>query len=127
MTKKQYSVFRLIVIMILSASISAAITAENYLPIVLIVTAMAAMYYGKKRLPKDTVMADERDYKVAGDAARYTIYIYSWIGAIATFILMALSDKTGMLYALSQFFAYTVCFIMLLNAFVFRYLSNRGK
>jgi len=128
MTKKQYTAYRLIIAAVLGASISVAIVINNYyLPIVFVITAMAAMSYGKKRLPQGTVMADERDYKIAGDAARYTVFIYSWIGALTTFILMAVSGKTGVLYTLSQFFAYTVCGLMLLNASLFAYLSKRGK
>jgi uncharacterized membrane protein len=128
MSKKQYTFCRLAIIIILSASISVSITLNNYyLPIIFVLSAMLGMYYCRKSLQTRDVLADERDYQVAGKAARYAITVYAFIGAISTFVLMALSQKQGELYNLSQFLAYSVCFLMLLNAFLFRYLSKRGK
>jgi len=128
MTKKQYTICRLAIIILLSFSISISITLNNYyLPIIFVITAMSAMYYCKKQLRVDTVLADERDYQVAGNAARYTIYAYGFIGAFGTFVLMAISNKQGNLYVLSQYLAFSVCFLMLLNSFIFRYLNKKGK
>ncbi|MFH0891423.1 MAG: DUF2178 domain-containing protein [Candidatus Falkowbacteria bacterium] len=128
MTKKHYTGCRLVIIMALSAAIAVSINAANYyLPLIFVITAMAGLHYCRKQLKTDDVMADERDYKIAGDAARYTITIYGGLGAIGTFVFMAVSDKSGWLYDLSQYSAYSVCFLMLLNAFLFKYLSNRGK
>jgi uncharacterized membrane protein len=98
-----------------------------YLPIVFTLSAMAGMYYCRKQLKTKAVLADERDYQVAGNAARYSIFIYGWIGAIGTFVLMAISEKQGVLYAISQYLAFSVCFLMLLNAILFKYLSKREK
>jgi uncharacterized membrane protein len=127
MTDKQYKICRLAIIIVLSFSISVSITLENYiLPIVFVLTAFTAMYQCKKSYGQGRVLADERDYKIAGDAARYAIYIYSWIGAIGTFVLMALSERVGTLYAISQMLAYSVCFLMLMNAFIFKYLDRKN-
>ncbi len=128
MTNKQYHYCRLVIVIILSASISISITMNNYyLPIVFTLSAMAGMYYCRKQLKTKAVLADERDYQVAGNAARYSIFIYGWIGAIGTFVLMAISEKQGVLYAISQYLAFSVCFLMLLNAILFKYLSKREK
>jgi len=128
MNLKQYNICRLSVIVVLSLSISVAITQNSYyLPIAFVLTAMAVLYYCKRQLKTDDVLADERDYKTAGDAARYAIFAYSWIGAIGTFVLMAISNKEGVLYVLSQYLAYSVCFLMLTNAALFKFLSKRGK
>jgi len=125
MTKKQYKICRLTIVMVLSMSISISITMNNYyLPVVFMLSAIAGMYYCRKQLKTKGVLADERDYQVAGHAARYTIYIYAWLGAVGTFVLMALSNKEGAIYALSQYLAFSVCFLMLLNAFLFKYLSK---
>jgi len=109
-------------------SISISLGLENYyLPIIFMLSGIAGMYYCRKQLKTEKVIADERDYQVAGNAARYTIFIYGWIGAIGTFVLMAISEKEGVLYTLSQYLAFSVCFLMLLNAFLFKYLSKRNK
>ena len=128
MNTKQYNVCRLGIIIVLSFSISTSITLDNYyLPIIFILTAMLGLYVCRKHLKTDDVLADERDYKVAGNAARYAIYLYAWLGAIGTFVLMAISGKQGALYAVSQYLAFSVCFLMLLNAGLFNYLNKKGK
>ncbi|MFA6331282.1 MAG: DUF2178 domain-containing protein [Clostridia bacterium] len=128
MTAKQYKVCRLAIMIVLAMSISISISLENYyLPIVFLLSSSAGMYYCRKQLKTEKIMVDERDYQVAGNAARYTIFIYGWIGAILTFILMAMSEQGGFLYTLSQYLAFSVCFLMLLNAFLFKYLSKRVK
>lgn len=128
MTTKQYKVCRLAIIILLSMSISISISLENYyLPIIFMLSGVAGMYYCRKQLKIEKVMVDERDYQVAGNAARYTIFIYGWLGAIGTFVLMAVSQKEGVFYSLSQHLAFSVCFLMLLNAFLFKYLSKRGE
>ena len=126
MTLKNYKICRLIIIVVLSASISISITLNNYyLPIVFVVSAWAAMYYCRKQLKTTDVLADERDYQIAGKASRYAIAIYCWIGAFGTFILMVLSKNNPYFYDLSQYLAYSVCFIMLLNSFLFKYFNKR--
>lgn len=128
MTTKQYKTCRIAIIILLSASISISLSLNNYyLPIIFMISASAGMYYCRKQYSPGKVMVDERDYQVAGRAARYSIYIYSWLGAIGTFVLMALSQREGMMYALSQYLAFSVCFLMLMNAFLFKYLIKKKK
>lgn len=127
MTKKQYTTCRLIIIIALSAAISVSVSVQNYyLPFLFVLTAMAGMFYCRKQLQTTEVMADERDYKVAGDAARYSIMIYGIMGAVSMYIMMGLSGGEGTLYALSHLMAWSVCFLLLLNAFMFKFLSKRG-
>jgi uncharacterized membrane protein len=127
MTFKQYKIYRIIVVVILGMSISLSITLENYyLPIVLVIIGMTTMYYLRKQLKTIEVMADERDYKLAGDAARYTITTYGLIGVFGIFILMALSGgKEDFIYILSQYLAFSICFLFILNVVIFRYLSQK--
>ncbi len=126
MTLKNYKICRLVIIIVLSASISISITLKNYyLPIIFVVSAWAAMYYCRKQLKTTDVLSDERDYQIAGKASHYTIAIYGWIGAFGTFILLALSKNNPYFYDLSQYLAYSVCLIMILNSFLFKYFSKR--
>ncbi len=128
MTKKQYLVCRLAIIVVLSFSISISLSLGNYyLPLIFMLTAAATLYYCRQQLKTKDVLVDERDYQLAGRAARYAIFIYGWLGAVGTFVLMALSDKQGNLYIISQYLAFSVCFLMLANALIFRYLNARGK
>jgi uncharacterized membrane protein len=128
MNIKQYKIYRLITLVLLTGLISVSISLGNYyLPIIFVLSAMATMYYCRKSLKTTEVMADERDYKVAGEAARYTISIYTTIGAICIFVLMAISNKEGTIYVISQCLAFSVCFLVLLNVFLFKFLSKRKK
>lgn len=128
MTKKQYMICRLAIIVLLSFLISLSISLNNYyLPLVFTATAVAGLHYCRKQLKTGEVIADERDYQVAGKAARYAISIYSLLGVIGVFVLMAISHKNEMLYILSQYLAFSICFLMLLNAFLFKYLNKKGK
>ena len=128
MTIKKYKICRLAIVIILSMSISVSVSLDNYyLPIIFMLSSIAAMQYCRKQLKTKQVLVDERDYQIAGNAARYTIFVYSWIGAVATFVLMAVSGKEGFLYMLSQYLAFSVCFLMLLNSFLFKYLSKKQK
>jgi uncharacterized membrane protein len=84
------------------------------------------MYYCRKQLQTETILVDERDYKIGGKASRYTLVIYGWLGAIGTFVLMAIStNKESVTYILSQYLAFSVCFLLLLNAFIFKYLIRK--
>lgn len=128
MTKKQYMICRLAIIVLLSFLISLSISLNNYyLPLVFAATAAAGLHYCRKQLKTGEIIADERDYQVAGKAARYAISIYSLLGVVGVFVLMAISHKNGMLYILSQYLAFSICFLMLLNAFLFKYLNKKGK
>jgi uncharacterized membrane protein len=125
MTFKQYNVCRIIIVVALAMSVSISITLENYYPpIILMAIAMAIIYYLRQQLKTREVMADERDYKLAGDAARHTITVYGLIGVASIFILMALAEnKESLIYVLSQYLAFSICFLFLLNAFIFKFLS----
>jgi len=125
MTFKQYNFYRILVVMTMAISISCAMTMENYyLPIFLMIIGMALMCYLRQRLRKTEVIADERDYKLAGDAARYTILVYGFIGAFTIFILMALSSgPDDSIYQLSHYLAFSICFLFLLNVLIFKIIA----
>ena len=128
MNLKQYKIYRILIIVLLSMSISISITLDNYyLPIIFVISAWGAMYYCRHQLKTEEVMADERDYQIAGDAARYTLFIYGLVGSIGTFILMAISNGNEVIYAISQYLAFSVCALLLVNAFIFKYLIRKNN
>lgn len=128
MDKKQYRFYRLLIIILLCSFISVSITLKSYLlPIAFMIVAMGMMFYLRKQLKSEEVSADERDYQVAGTAARYAISIYAWVGVIAVFVLMYLSEQKEELYFVSQYVAFSVCFLMLLNVVLFKYLERKGR
>lgn len=129
MSIKQYKFCRIAITIALSASIAISITLENYyLPVIFTLSGAGALYACRKQLRTDKTLVDERDYRLAGKASRYTIFVYGWVGVIGTFALMALApSKESFTYLLSQYMAFSVCFLFILNALIFKYLDRTGK
>jgi len=125
MNKDQYTRFRILIVILIAASISFLVARQNYiLPIVIMVTGIIVMYQMKKRV-KD-VLADERDWRLAGRSAMVALYIYSLISAFGGFILLALSGKNSEFAQIAYGLFYSVCFLLLLNSFIFQYYRRKG-
>ncbi|MDI3496609.1 MAG: putative rane protein [Patescibacteria group bacterium] len=128
MTKKQYQICHFIILILLSAAISISFSLQQYyLPLIFVLSAMAAMSYCRHSLKPTDVLADERDRQLAGMAASLTLNIYSLIGVVLFFVLMMLSEQQSELFAWAQYLAYSICVLLLLNALIFRYLERKGK
>ena len=125
MTKKQFTFFRLLVVILLAMTISFLVIEKNYiLGMVVIVTGMVVMYGLKKRV-KD-VLADERDWRLAGQSAMVTLNIYAVIGTFGGFMLLVLSSRHPELEQLAYLVFYSICALLLLNSFIFNFYRNRG-
>jgi uncharacterized membrane protein len=123
MTQKQFSLVRIIIAIIIAVAVSYSVSVNNYyLPIAIILVGMVSLYLIKKRV-KD-VIADERDYKVAGDSARYAVTTYSLLACLAFFVLYALRDLNPYYETIALTLAYSVCFLILLNGLIFRFNSR---
>ncbi len=123
MTTKKYLSVRIIAVIIVAALTSYAITIHNYFLPIPVILAWAAFLYIIRRKVTD-VIADERDYKIAGQAARYTLTAFSMIGIITIFILLSYGENSRQ-YVLGNILASTICLVMLTNAFIFKWLSSR--
>ena len=126
MTIKQYNFWRLAIVMLLAFSISLSISLQNYLlPLVAIAIGITVLQAMRRRVK--AVLADECDYSLAGQSARYAISIFSIAMVIAMFALMYLGQSNQRLMDLSSVFAYLVCALMLINSTVFYFLRYRLK
>lgn len=76
MTAKKYLIIRLAVAAILAGIVSSSILTGNYILPIVAVAAFAAFLYTMKKKVKE-VMIDERDFAIAGDAARYALNLYA--------------------------------------------------
>ncbi|MFA6376500.1 MAG: DUF2178 domain-containing protein [Candidatus Paceibacterota bacterium] len=124
MNQKTFYTVRIVFAMLVAAVCSIAVVQGNYiLPIVVGITAAIALYMMKKRV--NGVMADERDYRNAGDAARWSLNIYAVFAAIVAMILMA-QRATDFRYELAaQILAYSACALMIMQSLLFKYFQNR--
>jgi uncharacterized membrane protein len=124
MTTKQFQGVRIAVAIMLATSVSIAVSRGSYIAPVIAVIAGLIIISLAKRQVKD-VLADERDYKLAGTAARWSLSIFSIIMLIGFFILFALKDKNPELANMATLFAYLTCGLMLLNSLVFYFLRYK--
>jgi len=126
MSIKKYQLLRLLVVILLSASISMAMSLGlYYLPLAAIAVAMIILTLSRKRVAG--ILADERDYQLAGDSARYAITIFSSILVIAMLVLMGMNDIDGHFADLASILAFLACYLMLLNSLVFRFLKMKSE
>ena len=125
MTLKQYTISRLSVVVLIAVAVSFLVVQNNYLlAIVVIVTGMAVMYSLKKRV-KD-VLADERDWHLAGKSAMITLNIYAIVTTFGGFGMLVLSSRYPELKQTANWLFYSVCALLLLNSSIFTYYRRRG-
>ncbi len=126
MDKKTFYYVRIVTAMVVAAVCSIAVAQGNYiLPLIVGITAAIAIYSVKKRVTG--VLEDERDYLVAGKAARWTLSIYTIAAAIASLVLMAMRQNGPSYELVAQMFAYSACFLLIAQSLIFRSFSRKSN
>lgn len=121
MTLKQFNISRVITATSLAAVLSQAIVLKNYyLVTTAIFIAVLLLVYLKKQVTE--VTADERDYKIAGDAARWTMTVFGLLGAIGSFVLLTARTYNPYFEAAGSTLAYAVCVMLIINSLLANYL-----
>ncbi len=124
MTLKKYHYYRLAIVILLAAGISSLVATGNYLlPLAAVALAWLILYNLRQHV--DGVLADECDYALAGQAARYSISAFSVLLVIAFFVLMHFAQGNQDLYNFASILSYLACFLLLLNAIIFQSLRMR--
>jgi len=124
MTIKQYQGYRIAITIMLASSISVSISMGNYLaPVIAIAVGMILIRLGRQKVKE--VLADERDYNMAGTAARYSVSIFSIIMVVGMFVLMALQKNNPEFANIAMLLAYLACGLMLINSIIFYFLKTR--
>ena len=125
MSTKTYRIIKLIIAMLLSMTIAISVNLNNYiLPPILAIVAMIILILIKRKVTD--VLADERDYNMAGTAARWTITIFSIAMMIGFFVLFSIQDKDPeMITTIAFLLAYLTCGLMLLNSVIFSFLKYK--
>ncbi len=128
---KKYNAIRIVLVIVLAASISQSIIYKNFLyPVVATAIAVGLLSILKKKV--DGVIADERDYTVAGNSARYAMTIFSFVAVFAMFFFLAFEETNPFYEAIAMTLAYSVCFLMIIYSLIFRFynkisFSNKKK
>lgn len=123
MTSKQFIFVRLLVVMLIASTISSFIIAGNYMvPIIVAITGAITLYAMKKKV-KD-VIEDERDYEVAGKAARYAITVYTAISSLVIIVLFSQREGRPEFELVGSVLAYSICALMILYSLIFKYYQK---
>ena len=123
MNYKQFRAVKLTVVIVVAAVISQAVIYANYWLAAITVTIALIFLLVLKRKIKE-VVADERDYKIAGDAARYAVTVFVFLAVVASFILMSLKDVDIVYTVVGIVLAYSACFLMLFYSLTYVYLNK---
>jgi uncharacterized membrane protein len=123
MTLKQFKTAKIISAIIVAAVVSQTILAKNYiLPAVVVIAVSIFLIFLKKQVKE--VVADERDYEIAGHAARWAMNIFSLLACVLVFLLFALRDTNPYYQPVGAALAYSVCFMLIIYSLIFKYYAK---
>jgi uncharacterized membrane protein len=123
MNQKTYQTWRIVIVFVLAMVFSQSIVRGNYvIPVVSMIAASLILWYLKSRVKG--ILADERDYALAGKAALLAIQVFGWLASIATLILYSQRALNPAYEAIGLTLSYSVLFLFLVYGLVFRYYNK---
>lgn len=123
MTIKKYQQIKLAITAIIAIIFSQAILYQNYLiPLATLVVASLVLIWLRHQVKE--VIADERDYALAGKSASWAIQIYSWIAVVAMFVLYTFKNLNPAYEPIALTLAYSTCTLMVLYSFIFKFQNK---
>lgn len=126
MTLKTYRKIKLVFVFFLAMFFSWAVYLDNFLiPVAVMIASALVLMFLRSRVKE--IIADERDWQIAGKAALIAVQLYSWIAAISMFILYSLRSQNSFYEPIAMTLAFSACIVMLIYTFVFRFLFKYGK
>ena len=124
MTKKSFSIYRVVIAMILSVLVSLSVSYGNwYLPVIAFVAAWIVLHLLKNKITE--VIADERDYMVAGKAYAMAMKIYVFLSVIVGLVLYAAGKENIIFFTIGNVLIYSACFLMVLYAVLFKIYERK--
>jgi len=108
----------------LAAVMSQAVVLKNYYLAFAAVLIAVLLLMVMRRQVKE-VLADERDYKIAGDAARWSLTIFSILGAVGSFLLLTGRSYYPEFETAGSVLAYAVCFLLIIYSLASSWLQYR--
>lgn len=117
MTIKQFRGIRIAIALILAFVIAQAVILNSYiLASIAVLIAILLLVALRKQIKE--VLADERDYKIAGDTARWTISIYAISGWLISFVMIMLRDVKPAYETAGFTLAYAICALLVIHLIV---------
>jgi uncharacterized membrane protein len=120
---KTFKTIKLIMIIISAMVFSEAIILKNYYIPIAVIIIIALVLFILRRQVKE-IIADERDFALAGKAGMIATQFFSWVAVIVMFILYAQRDYNPYYEPVGAALAFSVCFLMLVYVLAYYYLSG---
>lgn len=123
MTLKEYRKVRWVFVVLTAVIFSQTLYYKNYfIPIAFLIVASLVHLFLRRQVRE--VLADERDYVLAGKSALIAIQIYSWIAVIAMFIFYGMRDMNPAYGPIGMTLAFSAMILLLINSVFFRYFES---
>ena len=126
MTKKTFLICRIITVFIVAMAVSISVNYGNwYLPIAFLITAWVFLYVSRTKVKE--VVADERDYRIAGKASGLAMRAYSVLAVISGLILYIVEKDNEVLFAVGSTLLYSAGFLMVVYAILFKIYDKKNE
>ena len=123
MTLKTYQQIRLVLTVIIAIVFSQFYFNHNLVwPLITLTSGWSILMILRSRVKE--VIADERDYAIAGKAASWAIQIYSWVAVVSMFVLNAFQDSHPDFKPIALTLAFSACGLMLTYSTLFKFISR---
>jgi len=120
MTLKKYQQIKIVVTIILAVVFSQFFFTKNFvLPVAILIAGSLFLLFLRRRVKE--VIADERDYAVAGKAASWAVQIYSWIAVISMLIFHSFKDLNPAYEPIALTLSFSTCLLMFIYSLIFNF------
>jgi len=124
MTTKAFSIYRIIVVSIVTIIVSISINYGNwYLPVISIIASWILLYALRKKVKE--VIIDERDHIIAGKASVLAMNVYLLFSVIIGIILYSVGKESEALFNIATTLLYSACFLMVFYSILFKIYEKK--
>ena len=118
---KQYRLYKLLIVMLLAAIVSASVTVGNFvIPLVVFLLAIILMFILKKNVDEHLIN------NLAGRASRIVFTVSTIIMALGGMVLIALRENYPQYLIVGYVLSYFACAMMFLYGILFKYYSKKA-
>ena len=123
MTLKKYQQIKIVLTIIMAIVFSQFFFTKNFIwPLITLISSSSILIILRSRIKE--VVADERDYAIAGKSASWAIQIYSWIAVAVMLILYSFEDLNQTYEPIALTLAYSTCLLMFIYSLIFKFQSR---
>ena len=119
MSISKYNKIRLITVVIIAIVFSRAIIMNNFiLPMAVLAVSWGVLFFLRRKVKG--VIADERDYAMAGKSALLAIQLFSMVATIVMLFLFSARETNVIYEPVAMTLAFSVCALMFIYSIIFK-------